>query len=209
MIEALVIDLLFDAFRQILLLALMHPIVDSLVFHSVLDFFTLLQDLSVARHAERSFLDLRDAVVVQNVAMERLVALIFDILEVVILLLHLLLLLGRVNVLPIHNLLRREGTFDNAHHISAYNVLNLKRQILLDKVVGGTDHPKIIVRREPDRLYLIRKTGPRLLKVLRVDFHLIELADGDFVSGGSFISQFDELVHFFDYAIELLDLLLT
>lgn len=207
--EALIIDLFFDAFRTILLLALMHPIVDSLVVHGILDLITLLQDLSVTGHAERSFLDLWDAIVVQNVAMERLVTLVLDLFEVVILLLHLLLLLGRLIVLPIYNLLRREGSFDNAHHIFAYNVLNLKRQVLLDKVVGGADDPEVIVRREPDRLNLIFQLVPRLHKFIRVDFHLAELADGDLVSGGSFISQFDELVHFFDHGIELLDLLLT
>ena len=95
--EALIIDLFFDAFRPILLLALMHPIVDSLIVHGILDLITLLQDLSVTGHAERSFLDLRDSIIVQNVAMERLVTLVLDILEVVILLLHLLPLLGRLS----------------------------------------------------------------------------------------------------------------
>ena len=150
MVEALIIDLFFYASLPILLLALIHPIVDSLVVHGVLGFVSVLQDLSVARHAERSFLDLRNAVVVQNVAMERLVTLILNVLEIVILLLHLPLLLGRLTILPIHNLLCREGSLYNAHHISAYNVLNLKRQILLDKVVCGADDPKVIVRREPD-----------------------------------------------------------
>lgn len=70
MVEALIIDLFFDAFRPILLLALMHSIVNSLVVHGILDLITLLQDLSIARHTETSFLDLRDAIVVQNVAME-------------------------------------------------------------------------------------------------------------------------------------------
>lgn len=106
-------------------------------------------------------------------------------------------------------MLRREGSFDNAHHIFAYNVLNLKRQVLLDKVVGGADDPKVIIRREFDRLNLSYQSVSRLHEFIRVDFHIAEPADSDLVSGGSFIIQFDELVHFFDSGFESLDLLLT
>ena len=162
-------------------LSLIHTVVYLLIVYRVVSLVALRQYLPVTWHPKSGLLYLRDAIVIQYVPMERLIDAILDILEVVIHGLHLLLLLGHLCVLPFHYLLGCKRSLHDGIHVSTDNFLNLKRQVFFNEIVGSLDNSEVVIGGKFDSFHLFLQRFSRLVKLLRLYLHVIQLANRDLV----------------------------
>ena len=152
-----------------------------------------------------SFLDWRQAVVIQDTPMIVLINLVLNLFKRVKVVLHFLLFGVQTQICASKDLFICVGLFYKTRNISRNEVLNLERQVLFQEVIRGSHNSKIVICSHSYCVYLLVKIVNLFPEFTQVNFVVKNFANFCLIPSRLFKYGTDKSLHFSYFFIKILD----